>query len=179
MKSLSGKFYKGAPQPAQPQATNTQFNEQPTSVLPSPPVPKTSRSNSINSAPSEVGESNKDPFEDAFNSLSSSSRASSATPSPTPSSPQQEKVQQEKTGARPAKKPLVLKKTVPKKDPFDVEGWNDLDMSSASLKPAKIEASTKPVPPPTTNASIKPRTFEAEKMNDNESDGEGDWDTKW
>ncbi|KAI6189626.1 hypothetical protein M3Y97_00029000 [Aphelenchoides bicaudatus] len=189
LKSLSGKFYK--PQAAPPSANNpatgssNSSNEQQNSAT---SIPPSSRSNSITPAPSEPDDSsNKDPFEDAFNTTPS--RTSSATPSPTPSHPQQERVQlerQERTGAKPAKKPLVLKKAVPKKDPVLAElggdDWGDLDdsfASSISLKSAPKEAPK----PKTTSTAAKPKqqTFEVkEPVADkaNESD-DGDWDTKW
>lgn len=180
---MSGKFYKGAPQPA-PTATNPTSpqvnNTQPAPIITPVPVIN-SRSNSITPAPSESGDSkNDDPFEDAFNSNSPS--RNSSTPSPTPSLPQHEKVQHEKTGAKPAKKPLVLKKTAPKKDPFLAEmggdDWGDLDNSSfsnsTSLKPAK-----EPVKKPT--ASTKPKqSFEVKNTSkDDGNNSDGDWDTKW
>lgn len=156
---MSGKFYKNVPQAAVPNAGN-QSIEQTATSQPNPP-PTNSRSNSITPAPSDTDSKNEDPFEDAFNSLSPS-----RTSSPIPSHPKQEKIQQEKSGTKPAKKPLILKKTVPKKDPFIGNDWGDVDNNSMSLK------STKETNPPPS----KPKqTFEIKETVDDAED----WETNW
>lgn len=165
LSSLSGKFYKNVPQASVP---NT-INESADKVSQSHSQPSNSRNNCI--TPIETDSKNEDPFEDAFNSLSPS-RNSSATPSPTPSHPKQEKIQQDKSCGKPAKKPLVLKKTVSKKDPFAEDDWGDLDNSFNSSMSLKSKSTKEEKAPPK-------QTFEVKQTNNDGNQSDGDWDTNW